>query len=192
MAGSVPRERGTGIVAYCTLFEGLEAEYDRRPGKAGTPGTTKSPQQPLALSAFRCALGSGTDASQRLSSTLTEELRFLKALQSGPLTQASQDFCPVLRHAIQDLLELRFREKEIRVEINGCPMKESCCASLVFTFEPYTMEVILQNILSNTMHYGDFIQIKAAEHNGRVRVEIRDNGLGIDMEEIKTQCSESG
>ena len=55
-------------------------------------------------------------------SILTEELRFLKALQSNGLTPSSQDFFPVLRHAIQDLLELRFREKKIRVEINGQPL----------------------------------------------------------------------
>jgi len=132
------------------------------------------------------------EASQRLSHTLKEELRFLKALQSGPLTQASQDFFPILRHAIQDLLELRFREKEIRVEINGGPLNEFCCASLVFTFDPVTMEVILQNILSNAMHYGDFIQIQAAAQSGRVRVEIRDNGPGIEMEVIKRSLVSRG
>lgn len=95
-------------------------------------------------------------ASQRLSHTLTEELRFLKALQSNGLTPASHDFFPVLRHAIQDLVELRFREKKIRVEINGQPLKEPY-APLIFAFEPYAMEVILQNILSNAMLHGDFI-----------------------------------
>jgi signal transduction histidine kinase len=124
------------------------------------------------------------EASQRLSHTLTEELKCLKALQSNELTPASQDFFPVLRHAIQDLLELRFREKQIRVEINGQPLTEPC-TPLVFAFEPYTMEVILQNILSNAMRVGDFIQIRVAERHGRVRVEILDNGPGFDREEIK-------
>lgn len=124
------------------------------------------------------------EASQRLSRTLTEELKFLKALQSNGLTPASQDFIPVLRHAIQDLLELRFREKKIRVEINGQPVAEPC-APLVFAFEPYTMEVILQNILSNAMSHGDFIRVRVTEHNGRVLVEICDNGPGIDVAAIK-------
>jgi hypothetical protein len=52
------------------------------------------------------------EASQRLTRSLTEELKFLKALQSNGLIPASQDFFPVLRHAIQELLELRFREKK--------------------------------------------------------------------------------
>ncbi|MGA8571289.1 MAG: sensor histidine kinase [Desulfobaccales bacterium] len=133
-----------------------------------------------------------TEASQRLSHTLEDELRFLKALQSGPLTQASQEFFPILRHAIQDLLDLRFRDKEIRVEINGAAPNECCGAPLVFPFDPITMEIILQNILSNAMHYGDFIQIKAAAEDGMVRVEIRDNGPGIEMEAIKRSLVSQG
>jgi signal transduction histidine kinase len=124
------------------------------------------------------------EASQRLSRTLTEGLRCLKALQSSRVTPTSQDFIPVLRHAIQDLLELRFQEKNIRVEINGQPLAAPC-APMVFAFEPYTMEVILQNILSNAMRAGDFIQVRVTEPNGRVRVEICDNGPGIDVAAIK-------
>ncbi|MHB9074995.1 MAG: sensor histidine kinase [Desulfobaccales bacterium] len=138
----------------------------------------------IEIGALEQSLTILAEASQRLSRTLTEELKFLKALQSNSLTPASQDFFPVLRHAIQDLLELRFREKKIRVEINGQPLTEPC-APLVFAFEPYTMEVILENILSNAMLHGDFIQVKATEHNGRVRVEILDNGPGFDLKEIK-------
>jgi len=131
------------------------------------------------------------DASRRLTSTLTEELTFLKALQSDGLTMAPRDFCPVLRHAIQELLELRFRDKAIGVEINGQPLYEPC-APLVFSFEPYAMEVILQNILSNAMRYGDFIQVKAAEHNSKVIVEIRDNGPGVNVQEIKRSLVSAG
>jgi hypothetical protein len=119
------------------------------------------------------------EASQRLSRTLTEELRCLKALQSSGSTPAFQDFIPVLRHAIQDLLELRFQEKNIRVEINGQPLAAPC-APVVFAFEPYTMEVILQNILSNAMRAGDFIQVRVTEPNGRIRVEVCDNGPGAE------------
>jgi signal transduction histidine kinase len=131
------------------------------------------------------------EASQRLTRSLTEELQFLKALQSNGLTPASQDFFPVLRHAIQELLELRFREKEIRVEINGQPL-EKPCAPVVFAFEPYTMEVILQNILSNAMRCGDLIQVRVTEHSGRLLVEICDNGPGIDISAIKRNlvCAE--
>lgn len=98
------------------------------------------------------------EASQRLTQTLGQELFFLKALTSNSLSPGLNDINPLLRNAIRDLLELRFRDKEIRVEINDQPW-DQFQDSLVFAFEPYTMEVILQNILSNAMKYGDFIRV---------------------------------
>lgn len=131
------------------------------------------------------------DASQRLASTLTEELAFLKAMQSNILTLTPQDFFPVLRHAIQELLELRYRDKAIRVEINGQPFQKPH-APLIFPFDAYTMEIILQNILSNAMRFGDFIQVKVDAGNKRITVEIRDNGPGVDVQVIRRIMSGSG
>lgn len=131
------------------------------------------------------------DASGRLTSTLTEELMFLKALQSNGLTRVPQNFFPVLRHAIQELLKLRFRDKAIGVEINGRPVEEPC-APLAFPFEPYAMEIILQNIMSNAMRHGDFIQVKTEEHADKVIVEIRDNGPGVNVQEIKRSLVSAG
>ncbi len=124
------------------------------------------------------------NASKRLTSILTEELMFLKALQIDVLTLTPKDFFPVLRHAIQELLDLRFRDKDIDVKINGQPLQD-LCSSLVFPFEPYTMEVILQNILSNAMSQGNLIQVQVAPQDDRVVVEIRDNGSGVDLREIR-------
>ncbi len=124
------------------------------------------------------------DASGRLTSTLTEELIFLKAMQSNGSTLSPQNFFPVLRHATQELLELRFRDKAIGVEINGRHMEEPC-SPLAFPFEPYAMEIILQNIMSNAMRHGDFIQVKTEEHADKVIIEIRDNGPGVNVQEIK-------
>jgi signal transduction histidine kinase len=124
------------------------------------------------------------EASQRLSHTLGQELMFLKALTSESLVSGTTDFYPLLFHAIQDLLDLRFRDKHIQVEINGEPL-EHCTGSLVFAFEPYVMEVILQNILSNSMKFGNHIQVDVSEWDGWVRVGIRDNGPGLEVEKLK-------
>ena len=70
------------------------------------------------------------------------------------------------------------------MEINGAPW-ERCRESLVFAFEPYALEVILQNILSNSMKYGDHLQIKVSEPDGWVRVGIRDNGPGLEVDKLK-------
>jgi signal transduction histidine kinase len=124
------------------------------------------------------------EASQRLTQTLGQELMFLKALTSGSLGSETMDVYPLLIHSIQDLLGLRFRDKPIQVEINGEPLEHSR-GSLVFTFEPYALEVILQNLLSNSMQYGDHIQVKVREWDGWVRVGIKDNGPGLDVEKLK-------
>ena len=124
------------------------------------------------------------EASQRLTQTLGQELMFLKALTSESLGSGTTDIYPLLIHAIQDLLDFRFRDKHIQVEINGAPW-ERCRESLVFAFEPYALEVILQNILSNSMKYGDHLQIKVSEPDGWVRVGIRDNGPGLEVDKLK-------
>jgi signal transduction histidine kinase len=124
------------------------------------------------------------EASQRLTQTLGQELMFLRAITSETLVAGTMDFYPLLVHSVQDLLDLRFRDKDIRVEIDGEP-PERCSRSLVFSFEPYSMEVILQNILSNSMKFGDHIQVKVREWDGWVRVGIKDNGPGLDVEKLK-------
>lgn len=124
--------------------------------------------------------------TQRLNETLGRELTFLKALTSSFLAPMAHDLYPVLVAAIRDLLEVRFRGKEIQVEINGRPYAE-CRESLVFNFELVTMEVILENILSNAMKYGDHIRVNLAETAGAVQIAVMDNGAGFKLEELRKQ-----
>jgi signal transduction histidine kinase len=124
------------------------------------------------------------DAAQRLTHTLGEEVLFLKALTSDTLALTPRDFYPVLIHCIEELKGLRFRDKEIQVVINGCSFEE-CKCSLVFPFEPYTMEVILQNIIGNAMKYADRIQIRVEERDRKVAVEVADNGPGLEVGKLR-------
>ncbi|RJR43276.1 MAG: sensor histidine kinase [Deltaproteobacteria bacterium] len=124
------------------------------------------------------------DAAQRLIHTLGQEVLFLKALTGDTLTPAPKDFYPFLIHCIEDLKGLRFQDKELQVRIDGCSCKD-CRCSLVFPFEPYTMEVILQNIIGNAMKYADQIQVKVREEGNKVVVEIEDNGPGLDVEKLR-------
>lgn len=124
------------------------------------------------------------EASQRLTQTLGQELMFLRALTSESLVAGTMDFYPLLIQSVKDLLNLRFRDKDIQVEIDGEPL-ERCAKSLVFVFEPYSMEVILQNILSNSMKYGDHLQVTVQERDSWVRVGIKDNGPGLEVEKLK-------
>lgn len=124
------------------------------------------------------------EASQRLTRTLGEELLFLKALTSDTLPISAQDIFPLLRRSVQEMLELRFQGKELQVEVNGLPL-EAEQEPLVFSFQPYVMEVIIQNILSNAMKYGNRIQIRLAQAGKWIRIEVQDNGPGVDVDRLK-------
>jgi signal transduction histidine kinase len=70
------------------------------------------------------------------------------------------------------------------VEVNGRPYEEAR-ASLLLNFEPVTLEVILGNLLSNAMKYGDRIQVNVAEMAGAVQIAILDNGSGFEVEKLR-------
>ena len=123
-------------------------------------------------------------AAKDLEATLTKELQLLRALASDCLILVPQDLYSVLESSIQTLLELRFQEKEIKVEINGRPWEE-CRETLPFQFEPYTTEVVLQNILSNAMKYGDHIQIRVLDQAAQMQLEVEDNGPGLEVQNLE-------
>ena len=137
-----------------------------------------------SLPALEKDAGILADTSKRLSETLGRELTFLKALTSGLSAPRPHDLYPVLVDAIRDLLEARFRDKKILVEINGQPLAKSR-QPLVFNFELVTMEVILENLLSNAMKHAEHIEVKVAETNGTVQIAIIDHGSGFEVEELR-------
>jgi signal transduction histidine kinase len=131
-------------------------------------------------------VGMLADTSKRLNATLGRELSFLKALTGDLAAPLAHDLYPVLADAIRDLLEARFRDKRIQVEINGRPWEESQ-GPLVFSFELATMEVILENLLSNAMKFADHIQLSIADTNDTVQIAVMDNGEGFEVEELRNQ-----
>lgn len=126
------------------------------------------------------------DTTQRLNETLEKELILLKVLTGSTLVPQPRDFYPVLAGAIQDLLGLRFRDKLIEVEINGKPYAKFS-GSLIFNFDLATMQVIVENILSNAMKFGDQVRVVTKEVNNRVAISIMDNGPGFEVSELKKQ-----
>ena len=122
--------------------------------------------------------------AQRLNQALGQEVRLLQALTSDSAMAQPREFYTFLKQNVQELMNLRFREKKLRVEINGRPLEE-CSKHWAFPFEPYSMEIILQNILSNAMKAGDHVRIDVGQANEWVRVMVRDNGPGLELEKLK-------
>jgi signal transduction histidine kinase len=137
------------------------------------------------------SLGVLDDAAQRLTHTLGQELLFLRAITSESLKPQNGDLIPLLLHCIDDLKGIRFRDKDLAITINGQP-HESCRDSLTFAFEPFSIEVILDNILSNAMKFGDRIDIAVEERGDWVHAEISDNGPGLKIEELKQYLATPG
>jgi signal transduction histidine kinase len=123
-------------------------------------------------------------AAKDLEAMLTKELQLLKALATDCMILTPQDLYTILISCIKLLLELRFQEKEIKVEINGRPWQE-CQETLPFQFEPYATEVVLQNVLSNAMKYGNQIQVRVLEQAAQVRIEVEDNGPGLEVQNLR-------
>jgi signal transduction histidine kinase len=130
-------------------------------------------------------------AAQRLNHTLGQELLFLRAITSHSLQSEPGDLCQLLLYCIQDLKGLRFRDKELEITVNGQPF-ESCRDSLPFAYEPYSMEVILTNILGNAMKFADRIDIRLEEAGDHLRVEVADNGPGLDVRELRKYLTAPG
>jgi signal transduction histidine kinase len=122
--------------------------------------------------------------AQRLTNILGHELFFLKALTSESLTPETRDLYPLLISSIDDLLSWRFRDKEIRVEVDGRPLAE-CRSSLTFPFQSYPVEIILHNLLSNAMNFGDHIQVRVSDQKDQVRIEVEDNGPGLEIDTLQ-------
>lgn len=137
-----------------------------------------------SLPGLETDVGMLADTSKRLSATLGRELSFLKALTGDMAMPRPHDLYAVLIDAIRDLLEARFQDKPIQLEINGRPFA-SRQDPLVFNFELVTMEVILENLLSNAMKYGNQIQVNVVDRAATVQIAIIDNGEGFDVEKLR-------
>jgi signal transduction histidine kinase len=123
-------------------------------------------------------------AARDLEATLTKELQLLRALATDCMILAPQDLYSILVSSIKILLQLRFQEKEIKVEINGRPWEE-CQKTLPFPFEPYATEVVLQNVMSNAMKYGNQIRVRVLEQAAQVQIEVEDNGPGLEVQNLR-------
>jgi signal transduction histidine kinase len=123
-------------------------------------------------------------AAKDLEAMLTKELQLLRALATDCMILTPQDLYAILISCIKLLLELRFQEKEIKVGINGRPWQE-CQETLPCQFEPYATEVVLQNVLSNAMKYGNQIQVRVLDRAAQVQIEVEDNGPGLEVQNLR-------
>jgi hypothetical protein len=73
------------------------------------------------------------NTAQSLTDTLGKELMYLRAFTQTSLSHDPQDLYPFLINSAKSLMRLRFRDKDIKVEINARPVEVSK-DSLFFSF----------------------------------------------------------
>ena len=120
------------------------------------------------------------ETSKKMNNTLDTEVKFLRALTINTPTIKTENIYAILINSIRNLLDLRFKGKTVEIDINGNPFTE-CQEVILFPFEPYAMEVILENILSNAMKYSDKVSIKLRDIQNKLEIYITDKGPGFDV-----------
>ena len=119
--------------------------------------------------------------AERLA-TLVSDLLTLSHLESGnmPLETRSVNL-PALAGHVAHLLEPKWQEKGIRVEVAGLGG-----APLVLA-DPGRLEQVLVNLLDNAIKYtpaGGTVSLSAAEEGNLVRFGVHDTGIGIPSRDL--------
>lgn len=74
-----------------------------------------------------------------------------------------------------------------RAEKQGLTLTYSCKDLPLIQADPKNMEKVMNNLLSNAINYspgGGQITINTQKHDGEIEITVRDNGVGIPVEEL--------
>ncbi|KAA0955953.1 HAMP domain-containing histidine kinase [Sporosarcina sp. ANT_H38] len=118
--------------------------------------------------------------TERLSS-LTKQLLLLTSLDqlSSPLEKRTFELDKQLKEIVRKYRWL-LEEKEMTLEMD--------IEEVRFTGDPAFLEKVWENLLTNALKYteiGGTIEVVLTEQSDQVKVIVKDNGIGIDEEELK-------
>jgi signal transduction histidine kinase len=105
------------------------------------------------------------------------EVKKLEGEESRPVRKEIK-LQPLLRQILQDL------EPQITAKRHGVSVEKATCP--IIRTDPELLTSVLIDLLANAIHYtppGGEIALRVREHDGTVRIEIQDNGIGIAPEE---------
>ena len=124
------------------------------------------------------------DVAQRQVKKLVElvdDLLDVSRLSAGRLElhPTRVDLTEVVREAVR-----RFEPEALRV---GCALTVEGDGALMGRVDPLRFEQVLDNLLSNALKYGAGkpVRVRLERHEGRARLTVRDEGLGIAPEALE-------
>ncbi len=144
---------------------------------AGYLETMTDPEQPEAL---RLSLGERLLKPMARMRSLVDDLLLLSQLESTPVVEEKDvvPLKPLIQGVVNELQSLSARPDQISVFCEGTPQ--------VMAIETELHSVIL-NLLSNALRYspdGGDVDVKCEAHDDRVRISVRDHGVGIAPEHM--------
>ncbi|AKJ63570.1 ATP-binding protein [Kiritimatiella glycovorans] len=120
--------------------------------------------------------------ARRLEAIITDLLTLSQvddASERGELSFESCRILPLLEDA-RHLCETRARDRRMKIVID-CPHDFSAVAN------PHLIEQAVVNLLDNAVKYsepGGQVRVRAAQHSGEARIEVSDQGQGIDRHHL--------
>jgi signal transduction histidine kinase len=119
---------------------------------------------------------SGSDAQIERLTRLIEDMLDVVRIESGKLSLSfeSVDLAVLLRNVCEQFSP--------QLEAAGCKVSVESSGELIGEWDPYRIEQVLVNLLSNAMKYGEGkpIQIFLQSDITKARMIVRDQGAGID------------
>ncbi|HDY69659.1 MAG TPA: hypothetical protein ENH54_01830, partial [Actinobacteria bacterium] len=112
---------------------------------------------------------------------LIDELLFLSELESGSEQDLKGDI--PLRSLVDEIIE-ELRPKTDRFEVQ---MENRIPPEARLPLEGRMARTVLTNMIENSVKYsgrGSRVQLLAEKENGKVKVTVRDDGIGIDAEHL--------
>jgi two-component system, sensor histidine kinase len=130
------------------------------------------------------------DAATALMREQLSAILEISRLESGFMQAdiSSFDLGPVLGEAYSQLRDLADRYGvQLRMPADG--------AHAIVSSDRHSLSRIIRNLLENAIKYSDprkpeprWVELRLLPHHDHVRVEIADNGLGIDAEHLRTEA----
>ncbi|TBU78885.1 hybrid sensor histidine kinase/response regulator [Pseudomonas daroniae] len=109
---------------------------------------------------------------------LIEDMLDVSRIRTGKLSIRPVDFD--LAQTVRNVAE-NFAQQ---MEVAGCELQLDCDEVLCGSWDQFRVEQVISNLLSNALRYGAGrpIEVRARAEDDGVRIDVRDHGIGISLE----------
>ena len=117
----------------------------------------------------------------QLLTSLIDDMLDVSRISNGKMNFSFKDA------SLKDIVTTAFEAFSANVEERKIPLKLEIENDSVIKADPFRLEQVIYNLLSNALKYGESkpIEVKVLQRKGTAVVEVRDYGMGISPENIE-------